>query len=151
MLNGMSPASSSCSGENQEIRSIKQSLVKYPGILHYPGISHAALDYLYPLPVVITFPSTVTIPTVPRKTFLHPSAIAFLPTFVLHLPMYVPGWLAARFLTKQNEEEAKAHSSCWGPNETSTREREWYSGVGSEIDWEGGCYHGHCTYLVEIE
>lgn len=97
---------------------MKQSLVKYLGLLHYTGISHAALDYLYPLPRATTSPSSTSIPTVSIatitmlsqlcRTFLHPSAIAFLPMFVLHLPVYIAAWLAARFLTKPDEEEAKA-------------------------------------------
>ncbi|KAH7890473.1 hypothetical protein F5I97DRAFT_34720 [Phlebopus sp. FC_14] len=42
------------------------------------------------------------------KTFLHPRAIAFLPVFVVHIPAYVTGWLASRYLTVPEEEESKA-------------------------------------------
>ncbi|KAF8132536.1 acyltransferase, partial [Boletus edulis] len=99
------------SGESQEILDMRQPLVKYLGLLHYTGISHGALDYLYPLPAAITPTVPIAILTVLCqlcKTFLHPSAVAFLPMFVLYLPMYIASWLAVRFLTKPDEEEAKA-------------------------------------------
>jgi len=100
------------SDQGQEIRSVKRSLVKYLGLLHYTGIPHAAIDYLYPLPASTTIPtvSTAALTVLCQlcETFLHPKAIAFLPMFILHLPAYITGWLAARVLTKPKEEETKA-------------------------------------------
>ncbi|KIK98623.1 hypothetical protein PAXRUDRAFT_133855 [Paxillus rubicundulus Ve08.2h10] len=102
---------------DEELHSVRASLVKYMGLLHYTGVSHAALSYIYPFPGKI-ISSPAGSPTVSRATFtvlsqlcqtlLHPRAIAFLPVFVTHIPAYIMGWLAARLLTVPNEEETKA-------------------------------------------
>jgi glycerol-3-phosphate O-acyltransferase/dihydroxyacetone phosphate acyltransferase len=104
-------------GDNEELYTVKASLVKYLGLLHYSGVSLAALSYLYPFPGKI-ISSSAGSPTVAHASFtvlsqlcqtlLHPRAIAFLPAFITHIPAYATGWLAARLLTVPNEEETKA-------------------------------------------
>ncbi|EPQ51328.1 glycerol-3-phosphate 1-acyltransferase [Gloeophyllum trabeum ATCC 11539] len=106
---------------------IKQALLKYYSLLHYTGLDHTTLSSILPspspgtderaplLPANTPGTSLVTARSALRifvcnalVTFLYPRFILFLPPFVVHIPAYVMGKLAARFLATPGEEEGIA-------------------------------------------
>lgn len=87
-----------------------KSLITYYSLSHYTGISHATLASLYPgerSPPTPTRALTVFLQQV-VKTMLHPRFLFFFPTFLVHLPAYLFGHLAGRYLANHKEEETQA-------------------------------------------
>ena len=85
------------------------SLVKYYALLHYTGISHGTLATLYRQgnhptryqSLAVFFRQFV-------RSIAHPLSIAFIPVGLVHLPAYIAGSLAGRYLANQNEPETIA-------------------------------------------
>lgn len=106
---------------------VKQALLKYYSLLHYTGLDHTTLLSILPSPSLGTDERAPLLPAntpgtsllTARSalrifvcnalvTFLYPRFILFLPPFVVHIPVYVMGKLAARFLATPGEEEGIA-------------------------------------------
>ncbi|EKM48244.1 uncharacterized protein PHACADRAFT_51675, partial [Phanerochaete carnosa HHB-10118-sp] len=92
-------------------------LVKYSGILYHAGISHGSLVALYSSSEK---PSrAVSIGVFLREaitTVLHPRFLCFFPIGLLHIPAYIVGSCAARFLADPQEPEtlAERKAVCGG-------------------------------------
>ena len=101
---------------------IKNALTKYYALLQHTGIEHRNLASLLPFPSHRASPSNPTFPILDQATAsLIPTLplslvqlALFLPPMVVHLPGYVTGYLAGRYLVKSGEEEAKAQFKAVG-------------------------------------
>ncbi|KAG1726619.1 uncharacterized protein EDB91DRAFT_57778 [Suillus paluster] len=104
--------------ESMEVR--KAVLNRYLALLHFTDTSHSTLEDLYPsvkhdedFPMQpLLWPSRIragaTLLSQLCIIMFHPRALLFFPVFLVHVPGYITGWLAARMLTIPNEEETKA-------------------------------------------
>lgn len=106
--------------KGQEVRTVKQSYVRYLGLLHYIGMSRAAFDRLGPLPGAITFSSVTNIPSDCNNCAGRASM-----SMMTEIAPY--GWMKCHSVS---------YSSCWsrGPKATPTWKRGWRSWLGSGMD-----------------
>ncbi|KAF9456312.1 hypothetical protein BDZ94DRAFT_1177998 [Collybia nuda] len=102
--------STPASPEHSDLDDVKASLVKYRALLHYAQIKPSTLNGLIPQGsrnlriayVLLRLPATLL------------SLIMFTPAMILHLPAYLTGSLAARFLSVKDEEETHAQFKAIG-------------------------------------
>ncbi|KAI0339278.1 hypothetical protein BDW22DRAFT_1361799 [Trametopsis cervina] len=87
----------------------KKALVNYYGLLHHSGITHGTLASIYPHSAMPNaFMAVFTFIRQLLVLVLHPRLWFFLPPFLLHIPAYITGTLAARYLVKPGEDETVA-------------------------------------------
>lgn len=89
---------------------LRKSLIRYFALLYYCKMTHSSL--------ASTYPPDQKAPTTPKALFvaltqltasiLHPRFIFFLPPLLAHIPAYLTGSLASRFLATRGEEEGQA-------------------------------------------
>ncbi|KAF8066653.1 glycerol-3-phosphate-1-acyltransferase [Lyophyllum atratum] len=98
------PANTTTTDNTHHLEAAKASLTKYYALLHYTNIEHSILTS------IISRPSYITslLPLLSRVPLAFCSILLFVPPMLLHIPAYLTGSLAGRFLAAKGEDEAKA-------------------------------------------
>ena len=94
---------------NDSLAEDLESLLTYNSLSHYTAIPHGTLVSLYPEGVSQlnrTRSLRIFIGQL-LYSLLHPRFILFFPTFLVHLPAYLCGHLAGRYLANPEEEETQ--------------------------------------------
>lgn len=98
---------------------VRKSLVRYYALLYYTGIDHAILEEVLPLsPTSANLTYSLLWRTFSDLTASFPIALirflAFVPTFLFHIPGYIVSQIVLRALYTPGEEETEAQYRAVG-------------------------------------